>query len=103
MSEPDESRTEGRRLLRKYLKDRGMTVWAFCRDNKFNHVSIQRLVRGERGSEITATFAVRIAQATGGAVPVEAWTVPMQGDEPDIEDPDPEDGGIRHSDAPEAR
>lgn len=62
----------GATLLQRYLQSRGISLYAFCRDNRLDRIALSRLLKGER-KRVSVDIALRVQRATGGAVPVASW------------------------------
>jgi hypothetical protein len=62
----------GARLLRRYIKRCGTSVYAFAKRYGFTCTHIQFLVNGTR-RRLNVDLALDLELATGGAVPAAAW------------------------------
>jgi hypothetical protein len=55
-----------------------MSIPAWCDDAAkrgfvLDRIQVQRAINGETGSRVTVDFAHKVAEATGGVVPMTAW------------------------------
>src|SRR6478672_3110459 len=64
--------TEGARLLRPWLRARGLNIPSFCEAKGLDRIQLQRAMRGAQ-KRFSVDFALAIFRATDGAVPLEAW------------------------------
>jgi transcriptional regulator with XRE-family HTH domain len=65
--------SEGARLLRRFLGDKGLTVPEFCEAHGLCRIQVQRALKGER-KRISVDFAKKIHAATEGTIPLVAWS-----------------------------
>lgn len=65
--------TDGSRALRAYLRERDLSVSAFCREHDLDRIMVQRALNGDR-KRISVDFALRIERATDGAVAMALWS-----------------------------
>lgn len=71
---PPDPQSDGAALLREYIDTHhGKSIQAFCKAHGMDRVHVQRVLSGELGKRVTVNFALNIADATGGAVPIDAW------------------------------
>lgn len=59
-------------MLRRYLRDTGVTLHAFAVQHSLDRIGLMRLMTGER-RRVSVDTALAIESATAGAVPVAAW------------------------------
>lgn len=75
--EPKFPVTRGAELLRAFLRRTGQSVPKFCEANDIDRILCQRAMNGDR-KRISVDFALAIQRATGGDVPVDAWSTPKR-------------------------
>lgn len=73
VEEKPSRRTEGARLLKRYIDETKDNVSAFATRAGLKRLVVMRVIAGERWGRITVDFALRVREATKGLIPVEAW------------------------------
>ncbi len=62
----------GAALLKQWLIDRGMSAHRFAIHHGLDGSELSKILRGKRGG-VGVEFAVRVEDATEGAVPMRTW------------------------------
>lgn len=70
---PSSKRTEGARLLTKWIKENGGNFAKFAYDAGIERIQVLRVIHGKRWQRITVDFALAVREATGGKIPIESW------------------------------
>jgi hypothetical protein len=70
---PPDKKTEGARLLTKWIKENGGSYAKFAFDAGVERIQVLRVIHGKRWQRITVDFALAVREATGGAISIESW------------------------------
>lgn len=66
--------TLGARQLRALLKQRGITLNAFCNEHSLDYAWVHRVITGQRGQRVSIDFAKAMFDASEGEIPLDAWS-----------------------------
>lgn len=69
----DQDRLLGADVLEQYISTTYPSVNAFAKTHGFDQSTISKLLRGERGSQMTVELAAAIERATEGVVKMHMW------------------------------